>query len=196
MDGAILSGNCVSACDKNTTYHHQNNPIIKNLYAQHGKSLNFMGVIITNENVYLADKERSSNWTAKFTKFLGLDGAIVSQEGFGNPDTDLIMNCKKIEAEGVKTVIVTDEYAGRDGSSQSLADADAAADAVVTGGNANETIVLPPMKKIIGMLEYTDKIAGGFDGSLRPDGSIMAEIQVITGATNELGFNKMTARMY
>lgn len=196
MDGAILSGNCVSACDKNTTYHHLNNPIIKHLYAEHGKSLNFMGVIITNENVYLADKERSSNWTAKFTKFLGLDGAIVSQEGFGNPDTDLIMNCKKIEAEGVKTVIVTDEYAGRDGSSQSLADADVSADAVITGGNANETIELPPMKKIIGMLNYTDKIAGGFDGSLRPDGSILAEIQVITGATNELGFNKMTARMF
>lgn len=155
-----------------------------------------MGVIITNENVYLADKERSSNWTAKFTKYLGLDGVIVSQEGFGNPDTDLIMNCKKIEGEGVKTVIVTDEYAGRDGSSQSLADADPAADAVVTGGNANEVIVLPPMDKIIGMLDYTDRIAGGFDGSLRPDGSIEAEIQVITGATNELGFNKMTARTF
>lgn len=196
MDGAILSGNCVSACDKNTTYHHLNNPIIHDLYERHGKDINFMGVIITNENVYLADKERSSNWTAKFTKFLGLDGAIISQEGFGNPDTDLIMNCKKIENEGVKTVIVTDEYAGRDGASQSLADADAKADAVVTGGNANEVIVLPPMKKVIGTLDYVDKIAGGFDGSLRPDGSIEAEIQVITGATNELGFNKMSATTY
>lgn len=196
MDGAILSGNCVSACDKNTTYHHQNNPIIHDLYARHGKDLNFVGVIITNENVYLADKERSSNWTAKLCKFLGLDGAIISQEGFGNPDTDLIMNCRKIEDEGVKTVIVTDEYAGRDGASQSLADADPKADAVVTGGNANEIIVLPPMKRIIGMLDYTDKIAGGFDGSLRPDGSIEAEIQVITGATNELGFNKMSATTF
>lgn len=196
MDGAILSGNCVSACDKNTTYHHQNNPIIHDLYARHGKDINFVGVIITNENVYLADKERSSDWTAKLCRFLGLDGAIVSQEGFGNPDTDLIMNCKKIENQGVKTVIVTDEYAGRDGASQSLADADPKADAVVTGGNANEVIVLPPMKKIIGMLDYTDKIAGGFDGSLRPDGSIEAEIQVITGATNELGFNKMSATSF
>ncbi|MCG8541686.1 MAG: glycine/sarcosine/betaine reductase component B subunit [Clostridia bacterium] len=196
MDGAILSGNCVSACDKNTTYHHLNNPIIHDLYERHGKDINFMGIIITNENVYLADKERSSNWTAKFTKYLGLDGAIISQEGFGNPDTDLIMNCKKIEDEGVKTVIVTDEYAGRDGASQSLADADPKADAVVTGGNANEVIVLPPMKKVIGTLDYIDKIAGGFDGSLRPDGSIEAEIQVITGATNELGFNKMSAITY
>ncbi len=196
MDGAILSGNCVSACDKNTTYHHLNNPIIKELYKKHGKEINFVGVIITNENVYLADKQRSSNWTAKFTKYLGLDGAIISQEGFGNPDTDLIMNCKKVEAEGVKTVIVTDEYAGQDGASQSLADADKAADAVVTGGNANEVIVLPPMKRVIGMLDYTDRIAGGFAGSLKEDGSIEAELQVITGATNEIGFNKLTATTY
>ncbi len=196
MDGAITSGNCVSACDKNTTFHHLNNPIIKNLYARHGKDINFMGIIITNENVYLADKQRSSNQTAKFAKMLGLDGVIISQEGFGNPDTDLIMNCKKIEAEGVKTVIVTDEYAGQDGLSQSLADADPAANACVTGGNANEVITLPPMKKIIGMLDYTDKIAGGFAGSLKEDGSIVAELQVITGATNELGFNKLTARGY
>nr|WP_307774536.1 glycine/sarcosine/betaine reductase component B subunit [uncultured Cetobacterium sp.] len=196
MDGAIISGNCVSACDKNTTYHHLNNPIIKSLYEQHGKEINFMGVIITNENVFLADKVRSSDMTAKLCEFLGLDGVIVSQEGFGNPDTDLIMNCKKIELKNIKTVIVTDEYAGRDGASQSLADADKLADAVVTGGNANELILLPPMDKIIGMVTYTDKIAGGFDGSLREDGSILAEIQVITGATNELGFNKLSAKSY
>ena len=196
MDGAIVSGNCVSACDKNTTYHHQNNPIIEELYSRHGKEICFMGVIITNENVFLADKERSSNWTARLCQFLGLDAALVSQEGFGNPDTDLIMNCKKIEALGIKTVLVTNEYAGRDGRSQSLADADKAADAVVTAGNSNEIILLPPMKRLIGTLEYVDRIAGGFDGSLRPDGSIEAEIQVITGATNELGHTYMSATEY
>lgn len=194
MDGAIVSGNCVSACDKNTTYHHLNNPIIHDLFAEHGKTLNFVGVIITNENVYLADKERSSYWSAKLAGFLGVDGVIVSEEGFGNPDTDLIMNCKKIEAKGIKTVLVTDEYAGRDGTSQSLADADVSANAVVSGGNANEVIELPPMDKIIGHVEVADVIAGGFDGSLHKDGSITAELQVITGATNEMGFNKLSAR--
>ena len=194
MDGAILSGNCVSACDKNTTYHHQNNPVVAELFAQHGKKLNYVCNIITNENVYLADKQRSSDWTAKLCRLLDLDGAIVSQEGFGNPDTDLIMNCTKIEKQGVKTVIITDEYAGQDGKSQSLADADPLADAVVTGGNANEVIILPKMDKVIGMLDYVDVIAGGHAGSLREDGTIEAEIQVITGATNEMGFNKLSAR--
>lgn len=196
MDGAIVSGNCVSACDKNSTYHHLNNPIIEDLYERHGKDLNFVGVVITNENVFLADKERSSNMTAKLIEFMGVDGVIISEEGFGNPDTDLIMNCKKIEALGIKTVIVTDEYAGRDGASQSLADADAKANAVVTAGNANEMVTLPPMKKLLGHKEYIDVIAGGFKGSLKEDGSIEAELQIITGSTNELGYNELSATGY
>lgn len=196
MDGAIVSGNCVSACDKNPTYVHLNNGVIEELYEKHGKEINFLGVIITNENVYLADKERSSNWTAKFTKYLGLDAAIVSQEGFGNPDTDLIMNCKKIETEGVKTVIVTDEYAGQNGASQSLADADPKADAVVTGGNANQLIVLPKLDKIIGHIDVVNVIAGGNHDSLKEDGTIEVEIQAITGATNETGFGYLTAKTY
>ncbi|MFV0364745.1 MAG: glycine/sarcosine/betaine reductase component B subunit [Suipraeoptans sp.] len=194
MDGAIVSGNCVSACDKNTTYHHLNNPVIHDLFEEHGKTINFVCQIITNENVYLADKERSSDWTAKMCEMLDLDGVIVSQEGFGNPDTDLIMNCKKIEAKGVKTVIITDEYAGRDGKSQSLADADAAADAVVTGGNANQVIILPKLDKVIGTMDYITKIAGASEETLRADGSLEVELQVITGATNETGFNKLSAR--
>ncbi len=194
MDGAIVSGNCVSACDKNTTYHHQNSPVIHDLLARHGRDLNFIGVVITNENVTLADKERSSNYTAKLVEMLGADGAIVSEEGFGNPDADLIMNCTKLEKKGIRTVLVTDEYAGQDGASQSLADANPLADAVVTAGNANEVITLPPMKKVIGHPEAANVIAGGWDGSLATDGSITAEIQVITGCTNELGFSYLAAR--
>ena len=196
MDGAIISGNCVSACDKNTTYHHQNNCMVHDLFKQHGKEINFVGVIITNENVFLVDKERSSNWTAKLAEYIGVDGVVISQEGFGNPDTDLIMNCRKIEEKGIDTVIITDEYAGRDGGSQSLADADERANAVVTGGDANELITLPPMDRVIGHIEYADKITGGFNGNIDEDGNLTIELQAIIGATNELGFNKLTAREY
>ncbi|TYP50885.1 glycine/sarcosine/betaine reductase component B subunit [Thermosediminibacter litoriperuensis] len=193
MDGAIVSGNCVSACDKNPTYVHQNNPVVEELYKRHGKDINFVGIIITNENVTLADKVRSSDYTAKLAEYLGLDGVIITEEGFGNPDTDLIMNCRKIESKGIKTVLITDEYAGRDGASQSLADADPKADAVVTAGNANEVIVLPPMKKIIGLVDTATIIAGGSQKALREDGSIEIELQAITGATSEVGLTLLSA---
>lgn len=196
FDGAIVSGNCVSACDKNPSYVHMNHPIIEDLYERHGKDYNFLGCVITNENVYLADKERSSNMTAKLVEFLGADAVIISEEGFGNPDADLVMNCNKISDKGIKTVLVTDEYAGQDGSSQSLADSTPKGDAVVTGGNANEVITLPVMKRVIGHPEAANIIAGGYVGSLREDGSINAEIQVITGATSEVGFNYLSAKGY
>ena len=194
MDGAIVSGNCVSACDKNPTYVHANNPVIADLYAQHGKTINFLGCVITNENVTLQDKERSSNMTAKLIGFLGADAVIISEEGFGNPDADLVMNCNKIEKQGIKTVLITDEYAGQDGASQSLADSTPLGDACVTAGNANEVIVMPPMDTVIGYPDVANVIAGGWAGSLRPDGSIEAEIQVIIGATNELGFGYLSAK--
>ena len=47
------SGNCVSACDKNPTYVHENNPVVHDLFEEHGKTLNFVCQIITNENVYV-----------------------------------------------------------------------------------------------------------------------------------------------
>jgi glycine reductase len=194
MDGAVVSGNCVSACDKNLTYIHQNNPVIQDLYERHGKDLNFIGCVITNENVTLADKERSSNMTAKLVEFLGADGVIITEEGFGNPDTDMVMLCYKIEEKGIKTVLITNEYAGRDGASQSLADSTEKGDAVVSTGNSNEIIKLPPMKTVIGYPEVADIIAGGSDGSLAEDGSITAEIQVIIGATNEMGYGLLTAK--
>ena len=193
MDGAIVSGNCVSACDKNNTYSHQNNPVIRQMFKRHGKDFNFLGCIVTNENVTLADKKRSSSYSIKLAKTLGVDGLLITEEGFGNPDADLIMNCWKAEQAGIKTTLLTDEYAGQDGASQSLADSCPEADACVTAGNANEVIVLPPMEKVIGVVEEANVIAGGWQGSLAADGSITVELQAILGSTNELGFTKLGA---
>lgn len=193
FDGAVVSGNCVSACDKNTTYVHQNHPIIEDLYARHGKDYNFIGVIITNENVFLADKQRSSDMTAKLVEFIGADAVIISEEGFGNPDADLVMNCNKISNKGIKTILMTDEFAGQDGASQSLADSTQKADAVISGGNANQLVLLPSMNRVIGFPEAANIIAGGKAGSLKDDGRIEVEIQCIMGATSEVGFHNLSA---
>jgi glycine reductase len=193
MDGAIVSGNCVSACDKNSTYSHLNNPVIADMLKRHGKDFNFIGCIVTNENVTLADKRRSSSYATKLAGMLGLDGLVITEEGFGNPDADLIMNCWKAEKLGIKTALLTDEYAGQDGASQSLADSCPEGNACVTAGNANEVIKLPAMKKVIGYAQEANVIAGGWNGSLADDGSITVELQAITGATSELGYTKLGA---
>jgi len=193
MDGAVVSGNCVSACDKNTTYHHQNNPIIHELFRRDGIDLRFLGVVVSNVNVTLQDKMRSANYAIKLVELLGTDGVILSKEGFGNPDADAMMYYAGLEEKGIRTVMITDEFAGGDGASQSLADTTPRADAVVSVGNANEQIFLPSMEKVIGDIRVIEKIAGGQSGNISPEG-IRVELQTIMGATNELGFELLSAR--
>ncbi|MEW9077624.1 sarcosine reductase complex component B subunit alpha [Terrisporobacter glycolicus] len=196
MDGAIISGNCVAPCDKVTTYHHLNNPVIEDLYKRHGKDLNFVGVILTNENVFLMDKERSSDMVAKLVEYLGIDGVIITEEGYGNPDTDLMMNCKKCTNAGADVVLITDEFPGRDGKSQSVADATKEADAVVSCGQGNLVVHFPAMDKIIGTLEYVEMMIGGYKGCLNEDGSMDAELQIIIASTIANGYNHLAARWY
>ena len=194
FDGAIVSGNCVAPCDKVTTYHHEHNPVIEDLYKQHGKTLNFMGVILTNENVFLMDKERHSDMTAKLCEYLGLDGVLLTEEGYGNPDTDLMMNCRKVSQKGVKVVIITDEFPGRDGKSYSLADVCDEADTMISCGNGNIVIHFPAMDRVIGTQEFIEMQIGGWVGCKDEDGGFDAEIQIIIASTIANGFNRLCAR--
>ncbi|WP_046498673.1 glycine/sarcosine/betaine reductase component B subunit [Syntrophomonas zehnderi] len=196
LDNAVISGNCVAACDKITTYQHQNNSAILDLYAQHGKEINFLGCIMVPEHTTLSGKMRASDYTLKLIQMLGADAVVVSEEGYGNPDSDLLIICKKCEKAGVKTVLITDECAGRDGMSQPLADTVPEAVAVVSGGNVSHVVTLPPAEKIIGNVEAIAVLAGGWEGALLEDGSLQCELNAVIGATSEIGYHNVTCRLY
>ena len=193
LDGGVISGNCVSACDKNTSFHHANNPLIKLLLAGHGERWNFVGTVITNQPVRLAHKERSARTAAAMVIEMRADGAIVSKEGFGNPDSDFMMILRLLAEAGIARVGITDEFAGTSGGSQSLADAVPQADAIISTGNANQRLLLPPLERTIGAVADVARLAGGYAGSIKPDGSLEVELQAIMGATNELGFGHLSA---
>jgi glycine reductase len=195
IDGIIVSGNCAAPCHKNATIHHINNPVILDLMRRHGKDVNFVGVIITNEHAMLANKKRGAFFTNKLAKLIGVEGAIITEEGGGNPETDLMLNCKLLEKSNIKTVLITDEYAGRDGRSQGLADVTVEADAVVTNGNGNMLLDLPAMDKVIGSLESVEILTGGFSGGMHEDGSITVELAAIMGSLCELGYEKLTTKL-
>ena len=191
LDGAVVSGNCVSACDKNTTYHHVNNPVVRALYARHGKDLNFLGMVPTVESTVLEGKLRTSMRNTALAVELGADAVIVSEEGYGNPDTDLCLNAKNMESRGIVTVLISDEAAGTDGASQGLADATPELVSFISTGNVNEMIEVPAMKKVIGEPEAIAVLSGGAAESLRPDGSMYVELQSVIGSTCELGFSRI-----
>ena len=196
LDGAVISGNCVAACDKITTYQHQNNSAILDLYNEHGKTINFLGVILTPELTTLKGKFRTCDYTAKLCKTLGADGVIISEEGYGNPDSDLLMICERLEKENIKTVLITDECAGRDGMGQPLADTKEEAVAVVSTGNVSHVVTLPPAEKIIGNHKAIETLAGGWEGSVEKDGTLKCELNAVIGATSEIGYHNVTVKLY
>ena len=183
LDGALISGSFMPCSSKWATYDFQNNPTIKRLYDEHGKSLNFLGVIMSNLNVSLEQKRRSAQFVAKMAKLLGADGAILAEEGYGNPDADFIECFVELENAGVKTVGITNECTGRDGKSQPLVTLDDKANAIVSCGNVSELIKLPAMDLVIGELAALgrDGLSGGWEDdeklgpSVREDGSIILE---------------------
>lgn len=193
MDGAIISGNCVSPGSKTTTYHHLNNAVIRELLNKHGEEINFMGIVLNPLMVTLKEKYRNCMLSFKYAKMLGAQGAIISQEGFGNPTTDLMLICSHLEKAGIKTVIITNEDAGIDGMSESLPDSVTEARAIVSTGNSNETIMLPKMDKVIGNLTEIKKTTGGNVNSIQNDGKLLVEIHGIMGSHNLQGNTYLSA---
>lgn len=196
MDGAVVSGNCVTACDKTTTFDHMNNPVIRTLYEKHGKELEFVGVIASPVSPVLADKERCSMGVKNLAQLLKLDGAVVSEEGGGNPESDLMMICEGLEESGIKTVLMAHENCGKEGTAQGITIVSEKADAVVTAGNTNVIITLPPVGKVIGVPEAIEMLSGAPEHSLQEDGSIRTAMSVMMGSINNIGTGKLGMEEY
>ncbi len=198
LDGALISGSFMPCSSKISTYDHVNNETIKQLYKEHGKTINFLGVITSNLNVNLEQKTRSALFVRQIASNLGADAAIVAEEGYGNPDADFIQCIVELEDAGIKVVGVTNECTGRDGMSQPLVALDEKANAIVSTGNVSEIIELPPMPKVIGELESLarDGFSGGWEGCVKEDGSIVMENNAMFCSDGTVGCNVKKAVEY
>jgi glycine reductase len=200
LDGAMISGSFMPCSSKWSTYDYQNFPMIKRLYSEHGKTLNFLGVIMSNLNVALEQKERAAQFVAQLASTLGADAAIVAEEGYGNPDADFTACIVALEDAGITTVGLTNECTGRDGASQPLVSMDPKCDAIVSCGNVSTLIYLDPMPTVLGELEALarDGLSGGWSNdallgpSVRPDGSIVMENNAMFCGDQVVGWSTKT----
>ena len=183
LDGALVSGSFMPCSSKWSTYDFQNFPILRRLMEEDGKDYNFLGVIMSNLNVAMDQKERAIQMLVQQATELGADFALVTEEGYGNPDADYVGAIAALETAGIKVVGVANECTGRDGASQPLVTLDEKIVAMVSTGNVSELIELPPMETVLGELEALgrDGNSGGWEGdevlgpSVRLDGSIIME---------------------
>ncbi len=181
LSGAMVSGNYVLCCNKTCTYIHQEQPIVRAMLDQHGKSLDFSGVVLAVEASSAPAKEASAARIADLVKELGWHGAIINQEGGGNTDTDIMLTCRELERAGVATVLLVNEFAGADGGTPSLADVTDEAAWMVSTGNNDFLLNLPAVESARGFL---DALLGA-----APHQAATLPLTRIYASTNQLGFN-------
>jgi glycine reductase len=181
LDGALVSGNFVMACNKSCTYIHTNNPLIAEMFGQHGKTLNFKGIILANEMSRLEDKRQTAAGIVELARQLEVAGVVINQEGGANTLTDVMMLCSGLEAEAIKTVLILNEFAGHDGTTPSLAETTREAEHIVSTGNNDYLLHLPPSERSVGSDTFP-----GVEGSIT--GPIVLPLTRIHSSTNQLGF--------
>ncbi|WP_303321999.1 glycine/sarcosine/betaine reductase component B subunit [Cloacibacillus evryensis] len=204
LDGALCSSSLIPAGNHSSTYDYQNFPILKKLYSEHGKTIDFVGVIFSTMGMTLEKKDRAAIRLIEIASLLHCDGVIYSQQCSGNPDVDFFKGLAGMEKIGIKTVGMTSECCGRDGTTQVKVVLDAKADAIVSTANADQILELPAMDIIIGDLEsvrrdsypgcWTDDPVRG--PSLRADGSLIMDATSYLNNDGQIGWSNKTCKSF
>lgn len=194
-DGAIVCGNHHIACERNPTYFQQANPVVEALHQRHGRELDFRGVIIAKtQHVSLAEKERVASYTAALAKNLGAQGAIITHDTAGHAALNLMLTCQRCEELGIATVVMANELCGADGGDWGLVYVVPEARAMVSTGNKDELIELPPVERVIGGDRLIDWQGYEDQVSVPPTEAFRTPLRRIYGAAMQVGAGCLTAR--
>ncbi len=183
LDGAVLRGFMGRSV---TTWATQNHPMIRALYAQHGRTLWFAGVVVTVAQATEPERVRSAFLTAGLVAHaLGADGAVFTKIGGGAPHVDMAQAAAQCEALGVKTTAVVEDMS-TDGSAEGMLLFDfPGVDALVNVGSSQEPLTFPAM----------DRVVGADDLAPRLRGETRATYGTLCGAIEQVGTTRVMAEV-
>jgi hypothetical protein len=152
LDGAVTPNTTRGIGYYPTSWDWQNHPLAAGLYREHAAGkLSFGGIILERISYETHQaKEVVAHNAAQLARSLGADAALITWTGSGNAFVEVMLTIRACERLGIKTVLVTYEYGGKDGVDSPLLFYAAEATAVVSTGSRDRWIDLPEPEKIIG----------------------------------------------
>jgi sarcosine reductase len=181
LDGAVVRG----FMGRNaTTWALQNHPMIRALYAQHGRTLWFAGVVVTVAQATEPERVRSAILASGLVAHvLGADGAVLTKIGGGAPHVDMAQAAAQCEALGVKTTLIVEDMS-TDGSAEGMLLFNfPGMDALVNVGSGQESLTLPAMERVIGADDLVQRLSG----------EIRVTYGTLCGAIEQIGATKVMA---
>ncbi len=199
LDGALTSdarrgGKGTFPC----TWVWMNHPVIVRLLREHGKRLNFLGVILQRTR-FESDfgKQVTAACASQMARLLKADGAVITRIGpSGNNFIDVMLTVQACERKGVRTVFLTPEWGGREGTELPLIFYVPEATAMVSTGSLDQMVTFPAPSKVIGVGEtqLVELTAG--DPSISPSTSFIGDKGFVQDGIDWWGGTKNTRRVY
>lgn len=154
LDGAVTVTATRAVGHFPITWDWQNHPLALGLYREHGKRVNFCGVILERIQFdTFHGKEVIAHNTSRLAATLGAEGALVAWIGSGNAFVDLMLTIGACERLGIKTVLVTYEFGGKDGIDSPLLYYVPEASSVISSGSRDRWLELPAPDRVVGPYE-------------------------------------------
>lgn len=102
VDGAIHALTCIGPASKEMSRHYWREPLVHE--AMQDEEIDLVGVMLVGSPQANSDKFYVSSRVGQTVECLGVDGAIVTTEGFGNNHVDFASHIEQIGKRGVKVV--------------------------------------------------------------------------------------------
>ncbi len=187
----ILDGALVAPYESRfmETYTIQNHPIVTELYGNHGETLEFAGVIITNAPNNVAEYERAAIVAANLAKWtLGANAAILTKIGGGAPELTMARMAQRCEEIGIKTALAF-LHMGIDTTDTSPKPTTIfnapEIDAMVSLGAPVGNITVPAPERVLGV-----------PGGLKITSESVKQLRQIKGAFSQIGNTSLLAVRY
>ncbi|MGL5650562.1 MAG: D-proline reductase (dithiol) proprotein PrdA [Paraclostridium sp.] len=105
LDGGIHALTCIGPASKENSRHYWREPLV--IKAMHDEEIDLVGVIFVGSPQVNAEKFYVSKRLGMMIEAMGVDGAIVTTEGFGNNHIDFASHIEQIGKRGVAVVGVS-----------------------------------------------------------------------------------------
>lgn len=153
LDGAVTTDARRGNGGFTTTWGWMNHPLVLRLIREHGRRLDFRGLILQRtEFESELGKQVTAAVTSQMARLLGADGAILTRTVPGGLSfIEVMLTVQACEQKGVKTVLMTPEWGGPDGNELPLVFYVPSATAMVSTGSQERRITLPAAERVIGV---------------------------------------------
>lgn len=189
LDGAVTAGEYHWASMRNPTFFHQRSLLVRSFYREHGRRLDFAGlVLMRGYEQTAADKERAAAAAAGVARDLGAVGVVIATDAGGNSHTDVMLTVRACERLGIRTVAIVAEQNEPTSTDPALVDWVPEADSIVSVGNSLDLVPAWTPERVLGGETLLDG-RSAYDAGPIP-------VQDYLGATSQVGQLDLTARTW